>query len=147
MSLVNAFAGLADVLTQDADLITWATAAGGSFSVLKVNREPQQLRPSELPALIIELGDGQIGEPVGGHHQIANPAAECSIVFEQKNFDLAFDLRTQLPELVTQALLRKSSLNGAVRQCWLTGWSSDLGFFYPRHTLSFSVHLQISISR
>lgn len=144
MSLKTAYDNLATLLTGDIDI---KALLGASLTVIRGNQEVSRLRPNEMPALILEMGESDLETVVGGHESQGTNEMRISFVWHQKNNATAFGERLDLVPLVTRALLGDETLSGAVAGASVGAVRPDLGMNHPIHAVQFTVNADIEITR
>ena len=146
MSLANAYDNLATTLTGDTDLTAWAAPIGGPLTLFKGNRLVPNLLDTDLPALVLELGDFQAERLVSGRQHELTVAMKFSIAWKDTDYDAAFDRKQALPELVTRAVMGNPDLNGEVSEAWVSGGLADFGYHHPRHAMGFTVTAELRVT-
>lgn len=144
MSLPALHANLKTQLQAHIPLASWSTTHfAKALTYIDGNMPVQQLRPAELPALILELGDGEY-DPivVGGKRQLVRAQILLAVVWHEKSALAAFAQRTALPELIASAVRADPTLSGAVAGSWLNEFQTDRGGNHPTHMLRFEVVAQ-----
>lgn len=147
MSLSAAYTELANVITGDAGIVAWAASAGGTLTVLKGNRVVERIDPSELPALVMEMGSGRVEPAVSGHVSENRHEMRLSFVWEDEGEALAFSQRLALVPLVQKAVMGNATLDGSVDGAWVSEWEPDYGYNHPRQSVGFIVSADLMISR
>lgn len=140
MSARHFIDGLEDVLADPLLAAELADLLPGSWTVLKGNRPIASIPADQLPCFVIEQGSGN-AEPignddefltVGNHSQSFRSLLSVSAVWHDDDRNRAATLRSELPRLLAQLMLRHPQPGGVV-SAWLDGWDTDAGTRHPKH--------------
>ncbi len=143
MSTAGAFDGLGTVLLADPGLTGWSvTHFGRALTLVNGNRPVETVASQHLPALVLEMGDGQAEELVHGQQMETVQELGCALVWNEQNEADAFVQRTALPEIIARALMSNRTLSGQVAGAWLQSWSPDRGANHPRNVFVFAVAVE-----
>lgn len=147
MSLAAAYTNLAALLTTHADLVTWATGAGGTLHLIKGNRDVSRIDPAELPAIVLEVGKLPTDPVVGGFEVEGRHEMHASFVWHEEDEATAFERKVALMDLLPQVVMSAADLSGAVQGAWVGETNPDLGYNHPRHSVGFTVRAELNIAR
>lgn len=158
-SFARFITNLGQVIKADAEVAAWVVANFGAGKVLTIvngNVPVAQMNAHEMPALVLEVGDGDLDEIVlGGDNQDVEADGLVGIVWSEVDAAKAFTHRLELPDIIARALLRNRTLNindgngDAVAGCKLEDWVSDRGdrAHHPRHFMTFTVRGYYNVVR
>lgn len=147
MSLGTAHDNLVTQLQADADLTAWAsTHFGKALTSILGNVPVSIVRPSEMPALVSEIGDGQ-NAPLGGDTDDLDAQASLpiAVIWAEQDPAAAFAQRKALPELLIRAVRADATLGGAVDDAWVSDWESDKSVNQPKHMMRATVQVRYLI--
>lgn len=148
MSLATFHDGLKAALAADTALDNWANSHfGKSLTFVDGNTPIQSLPQDKVPALLLELGDGDNTEEVGNEYQQPETEILGAVVWQEQDRANAFSQRLALPDLLVKAVMADGTLGGKVDGAWVSSWETDKGANHPVQVLRFTVTGQFTIYR
>lgn len=140
MSLEDLHNGLRDLVPADIGVAAWATTHFGKpIIVIEGNRLISSVNTSDLPVMVMELGDGTPDETtLGGGMDRTTANIEFAVVWSEQDHTQAHQQRLELPDLVNKALIRNRTLGGLVNVAWLVKWVPDRGVNHPTQVMRFA---------
>lgn len=139
MSKSDFHSGLSALLQADTALSAWSvTHFGQALSVINGVRV-ETIRPGELPALVLELGDASTGPEVLNHSQRVEDEIHGAIVWHEQDYDDAFTQRLTLPDILIKAVMADPGLDGKVDGAWVSRIEPDRNVNHPEHLMWFTV--------
>jgi len=126
MSLVAAHSELSNILLNDAGLLAWANEHfNKGIEGINGNVAIEDIDVRSMPVLGFELVDGTSTPEVGNESQLSEPGFELFFGWQESDPQKAFFQRLELVDLMIEALMKNSTLNGAVSGAWVSKWIPD----------------------
>lgn len=141
MSLADFHTQLKARLAADTGLAAWASQhLRRPWTQIDGNVPVEAVRPAELPALIFELGDADVGNlTMGNRVQESTGDFLLAAVWSEQDPARAFAQRMALPPLMLQALMTDPLLGGSVAAAWVSGYQPDRGANHPTQVMRFAI--------
>ena len=140
MSLVNFHAGASAQIIGNSELDAWMqTKFNRSLRLINGNLPVESIDPDHLPALVCEIGDGELDIQLGGERQEVSGELAFAVVWHEDDRDQAFTQRTELLSLIVKAIGGDHTLSGNVDSAWVSSYSPDQNILHPRHVFAFAV--------
>lgn len=127
-----------------------------SYFVLDANTPIAQIPTGSYPCFVIEQGDGQsasisndgsdLGMVIGHGEQQFSSSIEGALIWMDQDRARAKVARMNMPQLVTQLLLRNPQ-PGGIAGAWLESWQPDRAANHPLHIWRFTIRGEYTVSR
>lgn len=99
----------------------------------------------DVPAILVDFGAGEAEVQVGGQRSRQETDIGVFVVWDEAKAARALVQRLEIPDLVIKAIMRKPTLNGAVGNAWVAGFSYE-ALRMPRHVLTIAVRAQYTLA-